>query len=367
MEGKQKVLVIVNTYFQLMTAIQLVLKVYIKADVDFIITDNLISYNEISKKIEERNIISKVYRAKTRSITIPRTRADKFKAVLYTISSEKFIKQRTDFVKDKYDLLLFHNLDVFTYIIYSYIVKENPNTRLGRYEEGFSIYLTFNDRLKSEKICEWIFKILRRKSIVKNISVIYLYHKEYLTYKIPYHIENIPLLSKTDETYKSVINYIFQYDGNNIETRLAIIFEECFFADKTPIDDYSLFCRVIQIVGAQKTSIKLHPRNLENRFCNTGALVFNGGNAPWEVLQLNGDYTDNILITITSGSVLASMLYFNEPISIIFLYKIVGGNFKIKKNYDIYLQKVCNNNPNTKIYIPKSQDELSKILGEIVS
>lgn len=365
MKSKQKILVIVNTYFQLMTAVQLVLKIYKEDVVDFIITDNLIGYDEISKRVEKSGIVDKVYVAESKSISIPRTRVDKQRAVFYTVFGKSFLRKKTNLSENKYDILLFHNIDVFTYIIFNELINRNNKTHVYRYEEGFSLYLTFNDRPKSEKMCEWIFKKLRRKSVVNNIDAVYLYHPEYLTYKMTQEIRKIPLLSKTDEVFKDTINLIFQYSSENNKTRKAIIFEECFYADKTPIDDYDLFHEVIQVIGPNDASIKLHPRNTTNRFSETDALVFDGGNVPWEVLQLNSNYQDNVFITITSGSVLASMLYFDESIHTVFLYKVVGGKFKLKKNYEAYLNKVCKAHPSVRIYIPKNKEEMYQILGEM--
>lgn len=365
---KKKILIIVNTYFQLMTAIQIVLKKCDGYEVDFLLTDNLTDCQSIALRLKNFDFVHEVFIAESKRIAIPRDKKGRIDAVRYSIWFKNYIKTKTSLGLSTctYDELLFHNIDIFTYIIYAFAQSINKDITLVRYEEGFSIYLSYNDRPLSEKIGELISKILGRKSLVNNIRFVYLYHPEYLTYNIPCEIRKIPLINKKDEKYKNIINSIFNYKVNEAKTRKLILFEECFYVDKSPVEDYPLFCEIINKVTPDKVSLKLHPRNTVNRFKNTGAHIFDGGHAPWEVLQLNNTYESNVFATITSGSVLASMLYFDEKIPTIFLYKVVDGNFKLKTNYEKYLNKVKNSKMDSPIYIPENKEQLFHILEELV-
>lgn len=59
-------LIIINTYFQLMTAIQIVLKNYDNYETDFIITDNLSGYEDIARRMEGFGFAHEVFTAKVK-------------------------------------------------------------------------------------------------------------------------------------------------------------------------------------------------------------------------------------------------------------------------------------------------------------
>lgn len=365
---KKRVLIIINTYFQLMTAIQIVLKNYYNYESDFIITDNLSDYEDIALRMKNFEFVHGVFTARSRKIAIPRDNKSRIESIKDCIWIKNYIKSKTNIDMDSrnYDVLLFHNIDIFTYIVYAFVQKWNKGIILRRFEEGFSIYLSYNDRPHSEKIGESISKILGRRSLINNIQFVYLYHPEYLTYNMPCGTKKIPLISKNDERYRKIVNSIFNYNAKEARTKKLIIFEESFYADKTPIEDYPLFCEIINKVTPDMVSLKLHPRNTINRFSKTKAHIFDGGHAPWEVLQLNNSYESNVFATITSGSVLASILYFDEKIPTIFLYKVVDGDFKLKTNYEKYLNKVRSSQKDSLIYIPENKEQLFRILEDLV-
>lgn len=361
---KRKILIIVNTCFQLMTAVQLIQKKFTEDETDLMLTDHLPDCEHMAERITESGVAGHVYTARCRDISIPRTGAGRRRAVFYTAFAGAYLRKNTDFKGDKYDVLMFHNLDSFLYILCAEMYRKNRDILLRRYEEGFSIYLTFNDRPKTEKICERIFRMLGRRSIIKNIDRVYLYHPEYLTYEMEQPIERIPLLSKKDRKYREAVNHIFHYQEKHTAATGILLFEECFFADGTPVEDQELFEQIIEYAGKGNVTVKLHPRNRVNRFARSGASVFEASGLPWEAAQMNHDYRDSLFMTVSSGSVLASLLYFDECIPTVFLYKVIGGGFRLKENYEAYLQKIFEKHPDARIFIPDTREELKQIIKE---
>lgn len=361
---KKKVLFLINTYFQLITAIQLTLTEYKNYCVDFLISDNSKNYEKIAGNIKELNIINQVFTVKTKSLIIPRKVKEKIKAIVNIVNSSTYIKNNVT-IENNYDVFAFHNLDCFSYMLYQEMEKRNHSIEVVRYEEGFSIYLSFNDRVKMEKLCEAFCKLFRRRSVKGAISKVLLYHPEYLTYEMPYIVKKIELLSKSNKELKQLINHIFEYEHFEKKDMKSIIFEECFYADGNPINDYELFCKVCELFPQKQVMIKLHPRNEINRFQNIGIEVMEKSEIPWEVIQMNNNCDDLIFITITSGSVLGTLLYFEESIPTVFLYKLVTGKFALKTNYEKYLMKICDTNLRNNIFVPNSIQELETIIGEL--
>lgn len=362
---KKKVLFISNTYFQLLTALQLSMTEFKSCDVDFLISD----YSQNAKKVAENmmraGIQGRVYFVESKNISFCQNRKEQIINLLKVIQYQKTVKRFIDLDFSIYDYFLFHNMDLFLYAIFEKVKSDNDRIRVFRYEEGFGLYLLFNDKIKSEKICERIFPLLGGASLRNAIEKVYLYHPEYLTYNIQYPTKTIYPIDKYNIQYKEIINKIFGYSFTETISEKFIIFEDCFFGDGHPIKDYDLFLEIADVVGESGTAIKLHPRNGINRFEGTKCHALEISSIPWEVIQMNNTYTDKVFLTVASGSVLASMLYFNESIPTIFLYKVVGGSFKTKRNYTRYLENICKNSGNEKVYVPETKEELFQLIESL--
>lgn len=358
-----KTLFLINTHFQLITSLQIIEKSSIM-DVDFIITDNLLGYKMIAARLESLYFVNSVFTAETKDFVIPKNKKQKFKGILNVLIGKKAVRKfLNNFDGKEYSTFYFHNLDFFTYLLYDFVKNQSPRVIANRFEEGFSIYLTFVCRKKSEALCDSVAGILNRFSVKKDIKNVYLYHPELLTYDLKYDIVKITLLSKSDYKFIEMINYVFDYNGNESIEADSIIFEECFFADSGFMNDVPLFCKVAEMIGNEKVLIKLHPRNKKDRFSELGLKIMKNSSVPWEVVQINNDYRNKTFITITSGSVLASMLYFGESIKTIFLYKLVENGFKLKEHYEEYLYKLMNSGC-FEVYVPESFSELETLLGD---
>lgn len=359
----KKKLFLINTHFQLITSLQIIDKENIK-HVDFIITNNLNGYKEIIKRLNKLKFVDTVYAAEIKNFTIPKNNFQRLKnmkdVLIGSKSISKFLK---NFNGRGYDNLYFYNLDFFTYILYDFVRKESQNITVNRFEEGFSIYLSFVCKKKSEKLCDIIASLFNRFSVKEDIENVFLYHPEFLTYDLNYNIKTIPLLSKKDKKFKELINYVFNYNGEQLLETNSIIFEECFYTDSGFMDDVPLFYKICEMIGFKNVSIKLHPRNKIDRFSKLGIRVMKNSSIPWEVIQINNDFSDKTFITITSGSVLASMLYFGENIKTIFLYKLLDEKFSLKEHYEEYLMKLVNVS-NSQVYIPENINNLMEIVGE---
>lgn len=204
----KKKLFLINTHFQLITSLQIIDKENLDY-VDFIITNNLNQYDEIAKRLNELKFVNAVYVADTKDFTIPKNNFQRLKSMKdVLIGSKSVSKFLNNFNGMDYDCFYFHNLDFFTYILYDFVKRKSSNITANRFEEGFSIYLSFVCRKKSENLCDNIAKLFNRFSVKKDIENVLLYHPEFLTYDLKYDIKKIPLLSKEDIKFKELIMYL---------------------------------------------------------------------------------------------------------------------------------------------------------------
>ena len=129
------------------------------------------------------------------------------------------------------------------------------------------------------------------------------------------------------------------------------------------MDDFKLILYIAEIVGKENLLVKLHPRNKINRFEKYGIATNKTIGIPWELIQMNDDFSDKVLLTISSGSVLASKLYFNDNIKTYLLFNCTDkmSNMVTEKYFE-YLKKLENKFGLDNFIIPKNEEEFLKRL-----
>lgn len=355
---KKRNLIIANTYFQLITAINLVLNNFSNDITDLVITDCSVGMKNKATLIKKNKLFNKVIYYESKAIN----NGNKIKKyLLYLFDRNKIIGNE---IQAKYDEILFNNLNVLTYSVIDELYSKNPNIICSIYDEGFS---TYTIRRKSNIINDFLRKIMFKKSINKSIKKIYLYHPYLLCYKSNLQTIKINNLDKKNIQMKKILNNIFDYKKPNFDKKI-IFFEESFFCDNKSIDDFQLIKDICKVVGKENIIIKLHPRNKIDRFSKLNIDVWKDNNIPWEIYQMNEDYNNKIFMSISSGSMLASKLYFNENIKTYFLFNCTKkmSDVVTKKFYD-YLECIRKNLNFDNIYIPKTKAEfLNKMKEECI-
>lgn len=352
---KKRNLIIANTYFQLITAINLALNNLSKDINDIVVTDCSIGMDEKIDLIKKNNLFENVYFFESRKLINDK----KVKKYLnYLFNRKKILNNR---INNFYDEIIFYNLDILCYSLIDELYKNNKRLICSRYDEGFSTYTI--DR-KNNKINDILRFLLFKKNINKSIKKIYLYHPELLCYKTNYKIKKIPNIDKKNLQLKESLNSIFNYKEYNFKQKY-IFFEESFFCDNKGIEDYDLIMNIVEIVGKENLIIKLHPRNRVDRFSEQGIKVWESTGIPWEIYQMNEDYSNKIFMTISSGSILASKLYFNENIESYFLFNCTKKmSDMVTCNFYKYLDLMKQNNIFDSIKIPKNDKAFYSILEE---
>ena len=179
-------------------------------------------------------------------------------------------------------------------------------------------------------------------------------------------IKKIENLERKDIELRNIVNKVFKYDLiNDIYDKKYIFFEESFFCDNKGIDDMDLILNIAEIVGKENLMVKLHPRNKVDRFKEYGITTNKTIGIPWEVIQMNNDFSNKVFLTISSGSVLASKLYFNDNIETYLLFNCTNKmSDMVTDEYSKYLEKIKKNLNFDNFKIPNSNEEFFKELRE---
>lgn len=102
----------------------------------------------------------------------------------------------------------------------------------------------------------------------------------------------------------------------------------------TPIGEYELVCKIADLVGKDNLLVKTHPRDLRTIYNDNGFNVDKNSSIPWEAVQLGGDFSNHIFLTVNSGSVLAGSFMSEKPVRTFYMYKLcnIEGNSTCQKN-----------------------------------
>ena len=93
-------------------------------------------------------------------------------------------------------------------------------------------------------------------------------------------------------------------------------------------------CKIADLVGKDNLLVKTHPRDLRTIYNDNGFNVDKNSSMPWEAVQLGGDFSNHIFLTVNSGSVLAGSFMSEKPVRTFYMYKLcnIEGNSTCQKN-----------------------------------
>lgn len=361
-----KVLMVCQTYNMLIASIQ-IKRFDLKCDdVDIVLTDDSAGMEQIAANLRATGLFKNVYfvhiKEKYRGGNIIK-RVVKIKNI-YVRKSK--VEQLYGIKNFDYEQFYFCVHDITSLLLYRCISKHNKDVVAHRYEEGYSTYTIFD--VYNQKLHYFInvfSLILREPNLYKKTRYIHLFNPNFLLYKNNY--ERIPIheIESNDVEFREILNSIFDYNeaGNEFEQAKYIFFEESFFVDKKQkINDYEIVQEIAKVVGKDNLIVKLHPRTVINRFEKLGIRV-SQSTLPWEVIQLNHNFSDKCLIAISSGAVLSSKIWFKSDIKVIMMYKCTNKKPMLVSNeYEEYLAKVLGKYGAVGFSIPVSLEDAKACL-----
>ena len=153
----------------------------------------------------------------------------------------------------------------------------------------------------------------------------------------------IPLINKYSEI-KDYLNTVFCKD-RIFEYKERYIFLSCIYDVEggEAIGEFELAKAIADKVGKNNLLVKVHPRDDKEKYISAGLKVDENSSVPFEVIQINNDFSDKILITTLSGSILNfNFVLENVPVAY-YGYKlcVLEGN-SLAKHYKCIIEQYVN-------------------------
>lgn len=365
--------IVAETPYQIIVAM-VIKKQYSNKDdkVDLIITDTFNGYTKVKENINKIAIFNNVYIAEIRNSIVNKSITSTLKKIAYVFNLKKMIVDTLDNI-GIYDEMYCWNYDVFTSNLRSYFVLKNKNLKFFIYDEGYISYFPMDEVMPNKgfsKIIEYRNKIIGLSHIIrKNIDGILLFEPNLLIYKPKCEILTLDRNIFYSNEFKKIIQNIFDTSkvAKNYNKKI-IIFEEAMFSNSNEFDDEKVILNIVNKVGKENVLIKLHPRTKEDRFSKLGIKTLGNDGIPWEAITLTSDFSNKVLIAISSGSIVNYRLTYGKNMRAIMMFKLFKTNLRqLSNDYDVFWNKLKSNYPDGGIYIPESIEELDKILTEIGS
>lgn len=314
------VLVLCNTYSQILMCINMKKKIFADDNVDIIISDQCGNVKGIPEKLKSLGIFNNIFFKKTKIKANKKTKIkDKILDIKEIVFGNLYFK---DIYDNHYDMFLFYNPDIVTHMIFSGIVNKNPAIKCAMFEEGVLSYNnTYDSNIKVE-LAFAIRKILLRDNLMSKVDTFYCVAPE--VYKGTRKCIKVPPIDLEFEHTGEEFSSLFSMSINDKSYKVKYIYFSSVydFEGEYPIGEIELIKRIFEIVGANNLLVKVHPRDDVQRFIDEGIEIDNNSEFPWEAIQFSMDFRNHIFLTATSGSVLSANLLMKDMPQVHFLYKL---------------------------------------------
>lgn len=325
-------LIITNTYYQLIFAIQLRQTFFANDDISLIVSDHSNNSKIVAERIKQEGLFNNTFYVESLSFLKKEKKfasARQFVDYCFkkeTKSSILYLNRLDDLF---FDELLVFNVDRYILNIFSTLSFYNKRLSVSHFEEGV---LSYNSKLHciitpKRKIMDFVRRAQGKPQFTKSGENFYCFYPE--LYKGELSPVKVPLIGNNSET-TYIIKKVFNVNlSENDYKEKYIFFTSVYdFEGEHPVGEFELVCKIADLVGKDNMLIKIHPRDRRTIYADNGFKVDKNSNIPWEAIQLTGSFKDKVFLTATSGSVLSGSFMSSDSPRTYYLYELckIDGN-----------------------------------------
>lgn len=345
----KRILIIANTYFQVIISIQMKNTIFKNSHVELLISDHSNGANKVCTKIMHMGIFDNCAfiesKNSDRDISFRQKMIDCIEMGIG--KKNRYSKYLSNVSSDAFDEFVFYNEDYFEIDgIYADLGKRNRAVKFSMYEEGLLTYRIEISANKKRKFIEILKNLNNRPGLLNQQYTFYCFYPE--IYNGIGIVKKVPLISRNCLTAYQ-LKQIFEPSMEKYKQKYIFFTSVYDFEGGEPIGEYELVSKVAELVGNDNLLVKTHPRDRRTIYIDHGYNVDENSMIPWEAIQLSGNFEDKIFLTINSCSVLSGSTMSERPVKTYYLYKLcdISGNPACKRNAEdienLLDQKVLNN------------------------
>ncbi len=328
MESK-RILFICNTYMQLITAIQIKEYLYKHVNADLILSDHSVNAEIVCNHLSQVSIFKRVFCAHSKEAVFKQNVLEDLKDVFtLTFNLDNKYKKMLWENDITYDAIFYYNHDFICIYAYDQSRRLGKTPKCVRFEEGIFSYEAMTIYGNVGKRMQWLVglrRFMRKKNVFEETRDLYCYYPELLAGK-GRKCHKIPLLNRNNHDLIQRLNTVFSYQPQkDLYPQKYLFFASSSDIDGNHVGETELVLRIADMVGKENLLVKKHPRDTRKVYEKQGITVAKNSAVPWEVIQLNHDFTDHIFLTVSSGSVLNASAMLEDDIATYFLYPCLKG------------------------------------------
>lgn len=114
---------------------------------------------------------------------------------------------------------------------------------------------------------------------------------------------SIPVLWRQDKGFGEMINTAFAYHPDcDMYPHRFIFFASSSDVDGTPVGETEQVLQIAELGGQENLLVKVNPRDGRDVYEEQGITVSRNSAIPWEVIQLNHDFSIHVFLTVSKAA-----------------------------------------------------------------
>lgn len=331
-----------NTYMQLIISIQIKRYIYPEEKGTLLLSDHSINADKVIQRIDGLGIFDDVIAADTKFYEFKQNKFDDLKDVL-ALTFGLRNKYSSEFLHSDcmYDRIFFNNYDLILYPLLEQGWNEGKLPAMCRMEEGISSY---DNMLRKElevpsvriKAIHKLRSFLKKPTLDESIHDFFVFFPSLFpsTEKM---VHGIPLLSREDKEFVNILDTIFDYrPEEDLYPEKYIFMGSCRDIDGASTRETEIILNLAELVGPENVLVKMHPRDGRHVYEEKGIHVSRNSCVPWEVIQLSHDFSDHVILTISSSSAITASAMLGDNVKTFLLYPMDAG---LDSEYDKFCEE----------------------------
>lgn len=357
--ARNNALVVVNSVYQLLTAVHLARTLLRGRETDLLLTNVTPALPGLRQRLEETGLFARVVLAKGAELQgrCHLNRPEELDACFQ--NREALLRGALSGELGEYGAVYFANFDVLARLLACRY--DHTACRFFWYEDGFSSYVI--DYLRPDRAAANRHPLAGKIAHQVEAALLYQPGLALRGDRIPNLA--LPKLPQGDGGLLETLDFLFSYQPLR-DPADVLFLEQSFRAENIPGNDLELMGRCWEAVGPGRFLVKPHPRNPQNIALERGLTRPWHGDAPWELYLLHGDLAGKTVVTVCSNGALAGRLALDPPSGerVVLLYRLFTGKVLWKEDPVLrrYLDRFCREQGGQGVFAPETVYQLENYL-----